>query len=543
MTYDDGWTAPTVEELRAWRIDAGTHGDHTGMHDCMAVAHNLARRYALPKDRSSAGSMIDLLTGDRVSMSAIDSQSRPYYGYRGPGNRVNPIQEWHDMPEKIVVDGVTCQPGNHALAVMDGDRLMLNTWRPVEIRFEGPDITDEEFQFAAGGFRRYARHMANGSDAETAWFANYFVCNTQFPGERGVALLHGTEQKGTGRDLGMKLLARMRCGDPSTEFKTMLADEITGAKNVGQYIDMRGALFTTVSEVQVPRKDQERAAAFVRTYVNPQVEKRPWNEKSGRKGEADVHTSFWFATNTLWESLPLTWGERRVCVIEGPPSKLEKVPELKEWADALLPPSYAPPEVHAQAQRYLAALHEYLMNEEADLELWNTVLLNDALATVVEGRDGECIKTLRAVLDDLPSERNAIYLDEVVQKVCAKLHVLPSSKEARGYRKVIREALSRQLGEDPADWGVNGWAGWGDRKQRFDPPPGVTFRHGQHGVTIDSAGQHYVLNMVVRAPLKNLAGVDRGLLVAEMKAAPNELAAAMKKVRGRHLSVVPEDDE
>ncbi len=468
-----------------------------------AWVDELTDRYCYLPDGKSRGQVVDLLTGDALSLPSFDT-SYARLAVRIPNESGSSAKiykatdAWARSEARQQAVGFTFEPGSTDRLIEDElGRFRVNVWTPA---CERAVPTDEETNEGADLFNTVLDHLFPiGADSD--WAFNWVARKVQHPEERGVALVNVTRTMGTGREVFFKILTEL-IGDRWSG--KMSIDDMLGKSAASNFSDhLVNKLLMFIPEAQSSNHDRTEKMEAAKLLFAPSPEKMKFNPKGKPAYTGMAYFSLFIASNNPENALPIDDVDRRFAVLQGARVPLKDNPEAKRAVDTLLPEAWRPKEDHERAERLMAGVRRHLMEYKTDREMFTTTPDTEARRRMIEGGWGEIEEALEDVLDSLGDEMQGIMFDDLFNNV---RKAVPRSWSAKGnsLKKTLRRLLKneRTLQNGRTVYGYGGWF-MEDTSDamRANPPVGADAFIDAKGVTRDKGGRWRVRSLVMRASL------------------------------------------
>lgn len=514
----------TFDDLTGWTIDQGCAplsafvDDEAEAQELIeGYARNLRRRFALVRTGVTKGEVWDMATNVDIPMRRFELQFKPWsVNYPGPNKgakSLNIVDVWKCDPLKVVVDDFDILPGQDTTRIIErGHQMIYNLWHRPRFEVEPSEATISE---AGRLFETFLAHLVPGTE-ERDWARNWVARKVQHPEERGIAFVHVTPTKGTGRGAFINLLTEMI----GHEFhKAASSADIYGRSSSSEYRDYRGVLLLTLSEGITQGTDRGEGEARARELISSSRERMEMNPKGQKQVMATVYFSTFIASNDPHRAVRLDDSERRFCVIAGPHQKLEHNALAYKAVNELLPYDHGDAKAVKRSQELLAGLYEYLMSLETCGERFKELLKTDAYYEMLEGGRGPVELALSEVLEEQPEECDGLTLDGILGSVKRRIE----RRVPGNLKSIVAEALTntRALPDGTVRRGFEGWVLL-PRQAKVKAPEGTRFAKGPGFSPMerdDPNGIWRITGLVVREQYAEAYdGVveDRGEIVSEM---------------------------
>ena len=248
-------------------------------------------------------------------------------GPRGGVKKINPVDAWMSMPNRITVEGPRMRPDCARPTYQENGKTYLNAYSPPDHRADGGDPMPGV---------RFLEHLIPDAE-ERDWFCKWLGFKLHYPHIPGPAVImvaHATF--GTGRGTLAELIGRLF---GPQYVRNLPFTTFTGKTYQSQYNEWQSeALMVCVNE----SAESDNGSSYqtkVNTYEHLKdiVEVRQTVREIKRKGDRNYWalscTTFLISTNHL-DALPIPEHDRRFCVLKnGPPRPIEYWNGLNAWMD------------------------------------------------------------------------------------------------------------------------------------------------------------------------------------------------------------------
>lgn len=315
------------EDERKTRRRAKLSSEDRGV---MAAA-KIAQAYAYCPGRASPVIPLWSTSTDAgFTMTNFRGLMQPYcdveVGPRGGEKKVNPVDVWMGMPDRIVVEGVQMRPDMPRPVFTDerGGRW-VNTYAPQVHEGEGS---------IEGGVTLLEQLLPDPE--ERRWFTQWLAYKWLHPGVPGPAVVMVAREHGTGRGTLGELMRRLFGG---AYVRTLAFDTFAGRTYQSQYNDWgANTLMVLVNESSTSDggsvyKAKHDTYERLKEIVEPRPIVRHFVVKGEKAFYAPGFTSFLIATNNP-DALPLPMNDRRFWVgANGEPRDEAFWETINEWMD------------------------------------------------------------------------------------------------------------------------------------------------------------------------------------------------------------------
>lgn len=471
----------TREDLKSWKIDEGCQplamivsDEDEALALIDGYVQNLNRRYALVCTGDIKDEVWDMAANKGLPVSkfirrfSTSANTVNWYGEQGGKHKVTAAQAWLNGDDKIEIEAFDMFPGDERL-ISENKRtgeMVYNTWRRPDFGVVPDEDTIDE---AAQLFEAFLRHLVPGEERERDWARNWIARKLQHPEERGVAFVHITETKGTGRGALINLMERL----VGFEYhRSLTADDVYGRSSSSGYADMRGCLLMTCPEIFSTPADRNTGEARARQLISSTVEPFANNPKGQKQVNSLAYHSTFLAANDPHRAVLINRSERRYCIIGGPAQKLDHNKTAYAAINALMPNDHSDHVAQDRGEALIAGLYEYLMSIETCPALFKEVLDTPAYRELINGGQGPVDVALRETLEAINDDIDGRTLDHIVAGVKLRLEGKPPAS----LKSIIEEALTSKfaLPDGTVKRGCEGWVLL-PRQTRVVPPEGVKF--------------------------------------------------------------------
>ncbi|MEO1639247.1 MAG: primase-helicase family protein [Pseudomonadota bacterium] len=524
MTEQETDTVTGFDDLKGWTIDQHC-GEQTRMAGDEEEAYalldgyrdNLLRRYALDLSPGSYGEVYDMLLDTNISLKLLELEYEhnavKWEGARGAIHHVNPMKAWRKAANKTVINRLEMMPGEPARLIEKRGAFVYNTWQ--EPDFEGVIPDDPTIAEAGELFETFLAHLVPDK-RERDHLRHWVARKVQHPEERGIAMVHVTETRGTGRNAFVDLIGKMLGANTVLQGSSK---DIYGTSASSNYRDYRGVLLFSVPEAICTGNDRGRGEAEARELISDSTAPIPHNPKGQHQVMAPVYFSTFIASNDPNRAIALDRAERRFCILSGPDRKLIHAPEAYNAIKALDPRANVGTPEARRGLELQAGLYEYLWSLETCGDRFKEMIDTKARRDMVDGGLGPVDRALRDVLENICEDKDGLLLDWVVSAVKREYE----GKPPNNLKRIIEEALTSQvaLPDGSVTRGVEGWALL-PRQTKVMPPPGSKFEKKKGFGPMNSEdpeGVWRITGLVVRERYaETYEGVpeDRGAIVSEI---------------------------